>query len=600
MREWQLSTKALIRIAMLSVVLLMGLLLAVYLITFSGTVLRQKRASFDALTQNVEAKLNLSFDNIDFVAKRCAFGHEIQTIMFFKNPEEYFPASKAAGDFFTYVVDASQDIAGIHVISEGGRSFTSDNTKRLRVKGALREIVGEGDFGTLTPAYHVVHEENMSPEVYYLYPFFNIRDGEYNPNQTAVCVVQADVEYLLNGLIMDDLEGSAIAAIYEDTIVASSHPLTEGESALFHEASAGAHRLAFGGREYWHSLIDLPQLGWRLIYIVPERELLSGMDEMRRIGILLLLASIVLLGVIMTRLVSMLARPIRDLTRDMQAVRAGMATRVRPVALSDMRPLSAGINEMLDAIEVMHQGEQSAQRKLYQAAYEQNHALLHAYRSQINPHFLFNTLECIRSMARHHGVKALEGTIRSLSDMFRYSLRSDMMVTLDEEIAHAENYIAIMNQRSSCGYDFRVRVEDGARTARMPAMCLQPIIENCVFHAFEGVEGRYIIHVHAEIIVKDGENRLRLRVTDNGRGLAADALEALRVSLEGPSSLDQKQSVALPNIAKRLNLIYGTAEPWLRVASREGHYTQVVLVFPQNARISEFDGMLPETPAYTA
>jgi two-component system sensor histidine kinase YesM len=239
---------------------------------------------------------------------------------------------------------------------------------------------------------------------------------------------------------------------------------------------------------------------------------------------------------------------------------------------------------MLDRIEKSTKKEQETQRNLFEALLAQNRAEMLAYRSQINPHFLFNTLECMRSMAQYYNAPPLADLITSMSSMFRYSLNSGVTSLLEVEVNHLANYLNIMSARFSQRFLLKVLMEENTKYARCLSMILQPLAENAIIHAFTGYNKDVPCYLCVQTKMDKENQQLVIRLTDNGRGMVPEEVEALNIMMRQPEDNLQahKDSIGLPNIFKRLKLAYGN-HCHLRIRSKLNYYTSITIIIPQEA-----------------
>lgn len=129
---------------------------------------------------------------------------------------------------------------------------------------------------------------------------------------------------------------------------------------------------------------------------------------------------------------------------DMRDIQKGVQKSLTLPKLSDLRYVAESVNRTLDVLETSNRRQQEMSHTLYQTTLGQKQAQLNAYKNQISPHFLFNTLESMRSMAHHYQVPILENMLTSLASLFRYSLRSNLVVSLREELNHVQYYFNVM------------------------------------------------------------------------------------------------------------------------------------------------------------
>jgi len=208
-----------------------------------------------------------------------------------------------------------------------------------------------------------------------------------------------------------------------------------------------------------------------------------------------------------------------------------------------------------------------------------------ALQNQINPHFLYNTLEAIRGDALSVGMRDIASITEALATFFRYTISNmDNLVSLEEELSNAENYFAIQNYRFGDRISMAVRLEPGSESAldfMIPKLTLQPIIENAIIHGLEGQVGHGTVLVD---IATEG-NRLLIDVKDDGVGMNEAVLESIRRRLVFPDALTSREEkhrnggIALANVNNRIKLLFGE-QYGLRVSSIEGTGTRVEIQLP--------------------
>jgi len=191
-------------------------------------------------------------------------------------------------------------------------------------------------------------------------------------------------------------------------------------------------------------------------------------------------------------------------------------------------------------------------------------AQIDALQSQINPHFLYNTLEEIRGLALINDQYDISDMTEALALMFRYSISQDNKnVTFEQELHNLESYILIQQFRFpdkfSLQYDFD-KSDERLMNYRLPKLTLQPIVENAIQHGFHFIEHNGLITIRAIAT----QNRLLIRVSDNGQGMPPHKLEQLNQILESDSALNcprassGKTGIALINVNLRIKLNYGS------------------------------------------
>ncbi len=205
-----------------------------------------------------------------------------------------------------------------------------------------------------------------------------------------------------------------------------------------------------------------------------------------------------------------------------------------------------------------------------------------ALQTQLNPHFLLNTLQmiCFSLIDENHGDTEAVKMISLLSDILRSSLNTrDYMIKLDEELALTEKYPQLELIRSDGGFRTEYDIDPQTRGKRILRFMFQPLLENCVLHGFSQCrKADRTITITTRLEKLRGGEQLTITIAYNGDGMEREKLEKLREALAA-GFLPETRSIGIMNVSMRLRLIYGdTAE--LRVDSQRGEGTAVAITLP--------------------
>ena len=207
-----------------------------------------------------------------------------------------------------------------------------------------------------------------------------------------------------------------------------------------------------------------------------------------------------------------------------------------------------------------------------------------ALESQINAHFLYNTLEAINSLAEIEEAEDISVMALALGDMFRYSIKTKgALVTLEKELAHVKNFVAIQQIRFDNGFRFEMDVPEELYSCRILKLILQPLVENALYHGLLHCNAGSSIYLSAR-----KENKIiYFTVKDDGVGMASETLEQLQKLLEekpkfGELSQHANESIGLKNINARIRLYYGE-DYGLSVKSEQRCGTTVQIKIPELA-----------------
>ena len=237
-----------------------------------------------------------------------------------------------------------------------------------------------------------------------------------------------------------------------------------------------------------------------------------------------------------------------------------------------------------DRLNILLVAIKNAADREYSAQILQDQAELKALQSQINPHFLYNTLEVIRSKALIENVEDIAKMTKALATLFRYCIsKQGDMVTLEEELNNLDNYLFIQQYRFRNKYIIETTYEknEGILSLLLPKLTIQPIVENAFVHGLEAKISKGIIQINIRVT----ETLLIIRISDNGIGIKEEKLIELNQALEGIKETELENTsnsvgIALTNVNKRIKICFGE-HYGITVYSTYGLGTDVELIAPK-------------------
>ncbi|WP_183163879.1 cache domain-containing sensor histidine kinase [Alteribacter keqinensis] len=259
--------------------------------------------------------------------------------------------------------------------------------------------------------------------------------------------------------------------------------------------------------------------------------------------------------------------PLYKVMKVMRTVEKGdLTARFAPKYNDDIGIFARRFNRMLGRV-----------NKLIQENYEKKIRLkeseIKALQAQINPHFLYNTLETVNWMARLHGAKEISKLVVSLGEIMRYSIkRGDDLVPLEEDIKQLKNYLNIQEVRYRDQFNIHMHVDEEAKKALIPSLLLQPLVENAISHGLEGKVEKGNLSITITVI----SNSLQIIVEDDGAGIDSKTLD--RINLEKPLQ-SKGTGIGLQNVKRRVFLYYGNDFTW-HIETKENEGTKFSITLP--------------------
>lgn len=285
---------------------------------------------------------------------------------------------------------------------------------------------------------------------------------------------------------------------------------------------------------------------WYVVGTLPISYLLRDNNVM-----LLAILVIVIITIILASFISMiisrhLLRPFNDLIYRMSMVSKGdLTTRINLSEHGyDFEQVSKGFNLMVEQINVLMKKIYDEQRQLKEIEFK-------ALQSQINPHFLYNTLESIHWQALLYGHHEISTMVKALAGFYRISLsKGEAIIPMKSESQHVENYLTIQEMRYKDNMESYIDIPEEFLEVMIPKMTLQPLVENSIYHGLRIKQSKGFIKITA---VRDGED-LIVKVIDNGVGMVPDQLQSLNRTLEDN---DSGVGYGVRNVHRRIKLFYG-------------------------------------------
>jgi two-component system sensor histidine kinase YesM len=265
----------------------------------------------------------------------------------------------------------------------------------------------------------------------------------------------------------------------------------------------------------------------------------------------------------------LLSKRIRTITQAMRQIRGGDLTVKIPLQYQgdEIDQIASSLNRMSESLNEYIKNS-------YISEIRQKNAELTALQAQINPHFLYNTLEAIRMKAVANGDKDVGEMIYIVADLFRSAIKSSTVMKVADEIDHCEQYLKLFRIRYGESFSYVIDIDPSIRNYGFIKHILQPIFENYIIHGFTPRKSSNQITLHGQLAGKN----LVFTIEDNGRGIPPDRIKEIENILAQPD-LGRTQSIGLANVNERIKLIFGMTYG-LAVQSDANSGTTVTITIP--------------------
>jgi sensor histidine kinase YesM len=327
--------------------------------------------------------------------------------------------------------------------------------------------------------------------------------------------------------------------------------------------------------------------GTKVISLIPEGELLTNANEIQRIAFLLFGAAVGLSIAIVYFLSRGMTKRLLKLASAMKSVNSEQLQPIEEIKGNDeINALGRIFNGMIARIDRLIRDVYQSEINRRELELRTKESELYALQTQINPHYLFNTLTAIRGSLLENGDKDNAEMIRLLALSFRRMLgKSGQTIRLQEELETVDMYLRIQRFRFGDRLIYDIRVPEACRGCEAPRLALQTIVENAIVHALERSERPISIAIRAD---EAGPGLIKVEVEDDGPGMTKERLDEIRRGLDEAAPSGEKH-IGLRNVHQRLQRSFGP--PFgLEIDSRPGAGTRVTMLLPTAKNTSDVQG----------
>ena len=310
---------------------------------------------------------------------------------------------------------------------------------------------------------------------------------------------------------------------------------------------------------------------WRIIKEIPKNELYAEINRIQEIVIIVSILYIVFMFFISYIFSKKVTDPLKGLINQMKEVEDGnLDVTVEINENREVHELGESFNHMIYRVK-------NLMNEVVRTERNKNELELEVLHAQINPHFLYNTLNTIRWMAKLKGETNISDAIVALVKLLRVSISVDKnMITVKEEISYVESYLLIQRLRFNQLFEITYNIQPEIEHYMIPKLILQPIVENALIHSIDEAEGEDREPLKIKIYTESTEGKIAIIVEDNGIGIEEDKLGTI---LKDEKNINKFSKVGLNNVNQRVKMYFGDAYG-IQIQSKRGVGTRVEIPIP--------------------
>lgn len=402
----------------------------------------------------------------------------------------------------------------------------------------------------------------------------------YNDKLLGVLVISLKIKNLFTNLHMESPKDGEFVLVTDETgqIIFRNNPgkaNTELENKLFHskqEANKGNFEIVLDKAPFLITYSTLNVNGWRIYYITPKINILQGINKIAGLTWIISVFFAICAIIAAIYVFIILYNPIKKMIHAMNKIEDGnLDMEVNITSRDELGKLSQKFNYLIRQVRALiHDVKEDQKRK--------SELEIKALQAQIMPHFLYNTLNCVISLARLNKNAIIVEMVGALIDLLRVSANNQInFITIHEEVEYVKAYALIMSYRCDVPFQISYSIQEGLGELGIQKFTIQPIVENSIIHAFDGTQEKCEIHIS----VVSNQDYICIEVQDNGIGMDQSRLEELNRKITDKSASKNKfNGIGIENVHNRLLAEYGPPAG-IRIASGVGKGTSVKITYPK-------------------
>ena len=543
----------------------------------------------DNMMFQIKRTISNNCGQLDRLLTSIAFDRTVQTYISETDPEKKYLIFKDLNNLMINLSSMNEGIIDISILDKNDKRVYFLHGENQQLKDIMQNVPNGID-KYYTEVHEIKYTEQMRKCFVIAFDINSILNNNATGEKLGKVAIVLDAEVFSLG-VNKELNNSNTRFYLLDRAnkvysVSQSSPSEKNNDAYiqYADVTPGKYTTILDGKRYVINKENLPELDGKIVSVVPEEELFYDISWTRKLSISLFILALALLSIPFMVITNNIVSPLKKFIKFFSLVKeknlVGLKQRLNAEGYLEMVIMVGEFNNLLDEIDTLTQKLVYTNSRLYESELENKKSELAYLKSQVNPHFLYNTLEVMKGSAIAEGAEKTLGMAKALAQIFRYSVKGTDIVTLREEVEIIKNYLFIQlvrfNGRFKASYDF----SEEMLQCNIPKMILQPIAENAVFHGLETKLGEGCLWFEGKI---DELQDLYISIKDDGVGIDDETLNHIKTRLiesHDSNRFDSSnENIGIKNVDNRIKLTYGN-EYGVEIRSVFGQGTEVVIRIP--------------------
>lgn len=548
-----------------------------------------EKVMIESVNKNIETQMNSFIDLGANIAVQERMEEEIENYIESGKNNQY--ASKLMRMTLKSTTYGSGSITGVAVVDEDGllAQFSREEVGTEPVKG----IWDENDQDEIIHLFKEMKNHNETGRLP-RYIIVNGANEHLNVSGKGVLHIAFPIK---NGYSYKNMKYMIIVSYYSQPITTLLKQLSQGGKdeflqgyiengggkILFHTdenyVDKNAERIYNNDTNKINLETDVSSYGWKLHGVIDKLALEANVDKMYSKAMLLYLCAILAVMVIAIFIIKSILKPVSVISTSIDRVKTGdMQGYILIEGTNEIWQLAQEYNEMLCSIQEANAKVEEQHEEIIESMKMKRRAEREALESQINAHFICNTLNAINYEAIDNGDFKVSLLLKKLSNILRYTFdQKHQNVYTFQEISWIEQYLFLQKERLGSAFDYEIQFDSDYDNWPCRKLMLQPFVENSILHGLEGVNKGGFIRITGE----GYQEYLKIVIEDNGCGMTPEVEQTIKEILENPLLAKQKgMGIGISNVVTRMRMYY-TDELKIQLETKQGEGCRFTMILPE-------------------
>ena len=569
MPKLMLRSKIFICISSLTILSVIVISLAVYFLFYQALINNETKWTIqtsDKTKQNIEFVLDLINNTGSALGSNKNLIKQLEY-----SGDNYVNEQNQINTFLENILNIQLYIKGIYIIGQKGDYFTSSaGVRQEDLKGIYGDYLNrytEQFTGIHTVTYHPMVKTSV---ISYIRPIFDVSTGKI----LGHIIIDIDYELLREMMTISSIQyDEKVLVISPSGETIFNYPynidlenIIQTHPSLMNEQKAQINAEVFGSK----SVIVLNTVNyseWKIIRVISSKKIYRDINFIERWALIIFVILCLIFIVASFIISSFLTRPIKELNTKFKLIQKGdLSVSTNFKTHDEIGQLGNSFNAMVVKLKTLINSIIEEQNKKSDLQFQ-------VLQAQINPHFLYNTLDSIKWLAVIQNVNNIADMSSALINLLKYNIsKESVVVLLSEELESINNYIKIQKYRYGEIFDVIFDISEKTNSCQIIRFILQPIVENSIIHGFENTESKGLIRISSRIVGDD----LIIKVIDNGSGMSSENLEELQQAYDYKKKFS---GIGIQNVQERIKVYFGD-KYGISFESTLGKGTTVTITLP--------------------